>query len=114
VTPLGLEHVVLRVSDIERALPFYRMFFGAETTRTASSGPVWFQVARTRLGLVSAAAGEPPRIDHFCVRVEAFDAGAVTAGLSALGAQVHSSGNEAGVTLRFTDPDGISVELQAG
>ena len=35
VTPIALERVVLVVSDLERALPFYRLFFGAESRRDA-------------------------------------------------------------------------------
>ena len=111
VTPLALEHVLLRVSDLDRALPFYRTFFGRESTRTAGSEPVWFQIADTRLGLQGTAAGETPRIERFCVKVAAFDRNAVAAKLATLGATLVVSAND-GNELRFTDPDGINVALR--
>src|SRR6187549_2952074 len=37
VTPRGLEHVLLHVTDIEKSLPYYHLVYGAniKTTRTA-------------------------------------------------------------------------------
>ena len=84
VTPIALERVVVLVSDLERALPFYRLFFGAESRRDADGA--WFQLADTRLGVMTAPRGEPPRIDHYCVNVAPFDRDAVAAKLTALGA----------------------------
>ena len=110
VQPIGLDHVVLLVSGLERSVAHYRHFFGAESPRTAGSTRVWFRVANTRLGL-EAAAGREPRVDHFCINVARFDRGAVTDRLAALGGTVVPADDEEGV-LRFRDPDGILVELK--
>lgn len=109
VTPIALERVVVLVSDLERALPFYRLFFGAESRRDADG--VWFQLADTRLGVLAAPRGEPPRIDHYCVSVAPFDRDSVAANLTALGATLGVS-DEAG-ELHFKDRDGIHVALRA-
>jgi hypothetical protein len=109
VTPIALERVVVLVSDLERALPFYRLFFGAESRRDAEG--VWFQLADTRLGVMTVPRGEPPRIDHYCVNVAPFDRDAVEAKLAALGATL-VAGDDA-EELHFKDRDGIHVVLRA-
>jgi catechol 2,3-dioxygenase-like lactoylglutathione lyase family enzyme len=108
VKPTALDHVVLRVSALERALPFYRRFFGREATRTGERA--WFQIAGTRLALEPVAAGETPRIARFCVNVAPYDRATVGAGLRELGATVSASADDG--ELRFTDPDGLQVAVR--
>ena len=56
VHAVGLDHVMLRVSDLEKSVAFYRTFFGNERPRTKDKPErVWFQVGNTRLGLEAAA-----------------------------------------------------------
>jgi len=116
VTPIGVDHVLLVVSDIERSLPYYRAVYGAqaETPRRSGDRRVWFDLARgTRIGLQPAASGETPRIGHYAIRTEKFDRGAVIARLKDLGAKVIDSADEPEV-LRFLDDNGIVVELRVG
>jgi catechol 2,3-dioxygenase-like lactoylglutathione lyase family enzyme len=112
VSPIALEHVSLRVSSLETALPFYRTFFGSESPRASDSAGVRYEIADTRLHLRPAAPGELPRIEHFCVNVATFDERAVIAGLERLGATIDSGTGEEADILRFHDPDGITVELR--
>lgn len=109
VRPIGLDHVVLHVSDLEKSLQFYRKFFGAEVSPRHDAKQAWFQIAGTRLGLEGAPAGEAPRVDRIGVKVQPFDRNAVSHELTKLGAQV-----AAGVPdgLRFRDPLGLGIELQ--
>jgi hypothetical protein len=104
--------VLLHVSDLEKGAQFYRILYGKEATRTTSPERIWFQIGDTRLGLEQAQRGQKPRIEHFAVKVAAFDRDAVVAGLRKLGAEVVASPDEAGV-VRFRDPNGISAELKA-
>lgn len=106
---VGLDHVMLRVSDLDKSAAFYAKFFGREASRTKSPARVWFQVAGTRLGL-EAAGANPPAIDHFCLTVVAFERRTVTDKLRALGADIVPSTDEQ--LLRFKDPNGIVVELK--
>jgi catechol 2,3-dioxygenase-like lactoylglutathione lyase family enzyme len=106
--PTALDHVVLRVSALERALPFYRTFFGREAKRTGDRA--WFQIAGTRLALEPIAAGETPRIARFCVSVAPYDRAAVGAALRELGATLSASADDG--ELRFTDPDGLQVAVR--
>jgi catechol 2,3-dioxygenase-like lactoylglutathione lyase family enzyme len=112
VTPKGVDHVLLHVSDLEKGVQFYRILYGKEANRQKSPERIWFQIGDTRLGLEQAPAGQKPRIAHFGVKVAAFDRNAVVAGLRKLGAEVIASPDEPDV-VRFRDRDGNSVELKA-
>jgi catechol 2,3-dioxygenase-like lactoylglutathione lyase family enzyme len=110
VTPRGVDHVLLHVSDVERGAQFYRILYGKEALHEKSPERIWFQIGDTRLGLEQVQPGQNPRIEHFGVRVAAYDRNTVTTGLAKLGATVAPSPDEPGV-LRFRDLDGISLEL---
>jgi len=106
---VGLDHVMLRVADLEKSAAFYRKFFGPEASHTKKPDRVWFQVAKTRLGL-EAAGSNPPAIDHFCLTVAGFDRRVLTDRLKGLGADIGAPSDEQ--LLRFRDPNGIVVELK--
>jgi catechol 2,3-dioxygenase-like lactoylglutathione lyase family enzyme len=112
VTPKGVDHVLLRVADLEKGVRFYRILYGKESVRQDSPERVWFQIGDTRLGLERVRSGEKPHIEHFAVKVAAFDRDTVVAGLRRLGANVVPSPDEPDV-VRFRDLDGISAELKA-
>jgi hypothetical protein len=114
VKPLGVDHVLLHVSDIEKSLPYYHLVYGSniKTTRQANPDRLWFQLeANTRIGLQKVAAGQKPHFDHYCIKVAPFDREAVTAGLRRIGLKVIQSPDEPDV-LRFTDNNDITVELK--
>ena len=106
---VGLDHVVLRVPDLEKSAGFYRRFFGRETARDRTPERIWFTAARTRLGLETVAAGQQPHINRFGIRVAAFDRVAIARRLDAIGVAVLPSTDE--TLLRFRDADGFTVEL---
>ena len=111
VHAIGLDHIVLLVSDLERSTAFYRKFFGMEESRTARPARVWFRVGNTRLGL-ELASGQQPRIDHCCFTVAGFDRQTISSKLKQLGAELAPSNDEQ--LLRFRDPHGIQWELKPG
>jgi hypothetical protein len=114
VRPRGVDHVLLHVSDIEKSLPYYHLVYGSSIRSTRQSNPdrLWLQLeANTRIGLQKAPAGQKPRIDHYCIKVDPFDRDAVTAGLRQIGLKVIPSPDEPEV-LRFTDNYEITVELK--
>jgi hypothetical protein len=115
VTPRGLDHVLLHVTDIEKSLPYYHLVYGAniKTTRTTNPDRLWIQLeGNTRIGLQKAPAGQKPRIDHYCIKVAPFDREAVTAGIRQIGLKVLPSTDEPEV-VRFADNYDITVELKA-
>ena len=110
VTPRGVDHVLLHVANLQKGLQFYRILYGQEAIHEKSPERIWFQIGDTRLGLQQAQPGQKPHIEHFGVKVAAFDRRVVTASLEKLGATVLPSADEPDV-LRFQDLDGISLEL---
>ncbi len=111
VHAIGLDHVMLAVSDLEKAAAFYRIFFGAET-RTKNPDRVWFTAAKTRLGLQLVRSGQKPEVDHFSIRVAAYDRKRITERLGKLQVEMAPETDEK--LLRFKDSDGIFVELRPG
>ena len=112
VSPVGVDHIMLNVSSLDKALPYYRAMYGtaAERPRDAS-GRVWFNLERnTRLGLQPAPDGKPT-IAHFAIKVSPFDRAALMARLKELGARVLPSPDEPDV-VRFLDNNGITVEVR--
>jgi catechol 2,3-dioxygenase-like lactoylglutathione lyase family enzyme len=112
VKPLGVDHVLLHVADLEKGVRFYRILYGTESLRDRTTGRVWFQIGDTRLGLQQAETGQKPHIAHFGIKVAPFTPQTVAAGVQALGARVVPSPYETNV-VRLIDPDGISLEVVA-
>src|SRR5262249_25473323 len=114
VAPLGLDHVVLNVRDINASLPYYHFVYGKEVDGVREHNPerLWLNLkADTRIGLQQAPAGQAPRIEHFCIKVRPFDRQAVTADLKKIGVEVLTASDEPGI-LRFLDNNRIMVELK--
>lgn len=110
VTPLRVDNVLVYVSDLERALAYYRILYGAESSRDDSAAVFTFangsrlllQQTRYEYGMAQT------RIARFGIRVEAFDSAAVAAAIPALGGTLVDATE--GV-LRLRDADGIELEL---
>ena len=106
---IGPDHLVLRVTDLEKSAAHYKKIFGPELPRTKKPDRVWFQVARTRLALELVGAGEKPSIHHLSVRVAGFDAKTAVAKLKQAKVEVASSTAK---TVTFRDLHGIEMELR--
>lgn len=111
VTPVGLDHIMVSVSDVEKSAAHYKKLFGPEMGREAQGKRVWFRLAGTRLGLEAAPAGQKPGFSHFCVKAAGFNRAAATERIEKLGIKVET-GSEKG-TLLFRDPNNITVEIVA-
>ena len=125
-----LDHVVLRVRDLDRAEAFYRDLLGCEVVRRRDDlGLRHLHAGASMIDLVSvdgklgarggaAAASEGRNLDHLCLRIEPFDEAAIVAHLAAHGLAPHGPvannfGAEGdGPSLYFDDPDGNSIELK--
>jgi catechol 2,3-dioxygenase-like lactoylglutathione lyase family enzyme len=113
LTPRGVDHVLLRVSSLEKSLPYYRLVYGAAAERPRdSNGRVWFHLERgTRLGLEEAAPGQAPAIAHYAITVAPFDRRALETRLRDLGAPMLPASDEPDI-VRFADNNGIIVEVR--
>ena len=113
LTPRGVDHVMLRVTSLEKSLPYYRLVYGAAAERPRDpNGRVWFELERgTRLALEEAAPGQAPAIAHYAVKVAPFDRRALETRLQEIGARVLLPADEPDV-VRFADNNGIVVEVR--
>src|SRR5687767_974722 len=113
VVPRGVDHVMLQVTSLEKALPYYRALYGTAAERPKdSNGRVWFHLDRsTRLGLEEVAGGKKPSISHYALKVAPFDRAALEARLRQVGSRVLRAPDEPDV-VRFADNNGIVVEVR--
>ena len=125
----GIDHVVLRVKDIDAMRRFYCDVLGAtHVAYRPELGMSHLRVGGSMIDLIEVngalgkAGGAAPgaggrNMDHLCLRVEAFDQDAIVAHLKkhnvAVGkitARFGAEGN--GVSIYLTDPEGNTVELK--
>ncbi len=115
VKPIGVDHVLLSVSNLDRAVEYYTLLYGPPAREDVALGRVFFDFPASNTFLMLEQKpyvyGKAPDIEHFCIKVEPFDQGQVVALLEQLGATLLPSPDEPGV-LRFRDLDNIIVELQ--
>jgi glyoxylase I family protein len=129
ITIRDIDHLVLRVSDLARMLRFYRDVLGCAVERDRQDlGLVQLRAGRSMIDLVpvdgpigrqggSAPGAQGRNPDHFCQRVEPFDADAIRRELQAHGFEpgpveqrYGAQGN--GPSIYVTDPEGNVVELK--
>jgi glyoxylase I family protein len=122
IMPLGLDHVVLRVADIERSSRWYEAVLGARVERILPGiGLTQLRVGASLIDLVPIPEGDVPcgagNMDHFCVELAAFDEAAVRAHLLAHGVTPNEVRRRYGArghgpSMYLTDLDGNTVELK--
>ena len=77
----GLDHVVLRVASLDRAIDFYQNVLGCHIERTLEQPKlVQLRAGSAMIDLVPGAPGEDRgrNMDHFAVRIEQMDVAAVS------------------------------------
>jgi catechol 2,3-dioxygenase-like lactoylglutathione lyase family enzyme len=126
---LGLDHIVLRVNDMDRMVAFWRDALGCEVEKVqAELGLVHIRAGSVLIDLVDvagklgreggrAAGAEGRNLDHFCLRVEPFDPAAIRARLEAQGVAVDAPKRRFGAegygeSIYFADPEGNRIELK--
>lgn len=107
VAAVGLDHIALAVSDVQRAAAHYALFFGPPAVKKADQ--VSFQIVNTRLVLEPVASGAKPAIQRLSFRVAGFDRKAVAAKLRKF--QVETTPAQGNRALRFRDLNGFTIEL---
>ena len=129
ITIRELDHLVLRVADLQRMLDFYTRALGCSLERRQDDiGLVQLRAGRSLIDLVpvdgqlgragGAAPGREGRnLDHFCVRVEPFDEAAIRTHLAACGIdagplETRYGAEGSGPSIYLADPEGNTVELK--
>ena len=129
LTIRGIDHVVLRVRDIERMRKFYCEVLGAShVAYRPEFGMSHLRAGAAMIDLVEvggplgktggAAPGREGRnMDHLCLRIEPFDEKKILSFLEANGVAVGDIRNRFGAegngtSIYLTDPEGNTVELK--
>lgn len=125
----GIDHLVLRVVDLDRMVRFYVDTLGCSVERRQDAiGLVQLRAGRSLIDLVpvdgklgrmgGAAPGAQGRnLDHFCLRVDPFDEAALRAHLAAHGVDAGKTESRYGAegegpSIYLSDPEGNVVELK--
>ena len=124
-----IDHLVLRVVDLEQMLRFYCDALGCTVERDRRDiGLVQLRAGRSIVdllpvdGQLGRAGGAPPgaegrNLDHFCFRIEPFDEHTVREQLAAHGisagpVEMRYGAEGDGPSMYLTDPEGNVVELK--
>jgi catechol 2,3-dioxygenase-like lactoylglutathione lyase family enzyme len=125
----GLDHIVLRVSDIDRMRAFYREVLGCSDEREqAEIGLFQLRAGQSLIDLVTidgklgatggAAAGIQGRnVDHFALAIAPFDETSIRAQLANHDVTIEQAGTRYGAegegpSVYFRDPEGNLIELK--
>ena len=125
-TLIGLDHVVLRVPDVAKALAFYvGVLGGVEERRVDKIGLVQLRVGRSLIDLIDLAkwvtaplvSPEHFNVDHICLRIEPFEEAQITRYLTAQGIDIHEKGDRygaegSGPSVYIRDPFLNVIELK--
>jgi catechol 2,3-dioxygenase-like lactoylglutathione lyase family enzyme len=129
LTYLGLDHLVLRIVDLNAMLDFYCGTLGCIVERRQDEiGLVQLRAGRSLIdlvpvdGVLGRMGGAPPgtearNLDHFCLRVEPFDADAILAHLRGRGVEAGEVSSRYGAegegpSIYVSDPERNVVELK--
>lgn len=124
-----LDHVVLRVADLEKSLAFYRDVLGCPVDKVqdqiglyqvrAGDSLIDLIPLNEPLGRLGGAgpAEEGRNVDHFALQVTPFDDAAIRAYLAAHSVEITGAGQRYGAeglgpSIYIKDPDGNVVELK--
>ncbi|AGC46126.1 putative dioxygenase [Myxococcus stipitatus DSM 14675] len=127
--PVTVDHLVLRVADLERMVAFYRDALGCTVDKEVPRlGMTHMRAGSAMIDLISldgklgSAGGAGPgregrNVDHFCITVQPFDEAAIRAHLATHGATPFAPGdrygaNGDGFSFYLHDPEGNTVELK--
>ncbi len=125
----GIDHLVLRVIDLGAMTRFYVETLGCAIERRQDEiGLVQLRAGHSLIDLVpvdgklgrmggAAPGAEGRNMDHFCLRVEPFDADAIRAHLAAHGVEAGKTESRYGAegegpSIYLSDPEGNVVELK--
>ena len=128
-TVQGIDHVVLRVVDVEGVIRFYQDVLGCAVERRKDDlGLIQLRAGRSLIDLVdvngelgqkggAAPGAEARNMDHFCLRIDPFYEAQIRAHLRAHGVEAGELATRYGAegdgpSLYIQDPEGNTVELK--
>jgi glyoxylase I family protein len=121
-TPLGLDHIVLRVQDQVTSRRFYTDVLGCTVDHVNEKiSLIQLRFGAHLIDLLPATDGQgrtQPGLDHFCLSIRCDDLAKVAEALKARGVALAGGVVErrgafgTGPSIYITDPDGYMIELK--
>jgi catechol 2,3-dioxygenase-like lactoylglutathione lyase family enzyme len=105
---ISLNHVTVRVPDLQKTSKFYQQFFGmklaqqSETIHILSVGESFFGIEQKP---------DVAALDHFDFGLEGWDAAAMRAKVKAAGLSLTAGSRGDDESFKFNDPDGFVVQV---
>jgi glyoxylase I family protein len=124
----GIDHLVLRVSNLEESRKFYEGLLGCVMERElpdlglfqlrAGKQLIDLVPVGSELGGTSEVVQENRNQDHFCLTISPFEPDAITKLMASAGVSCSEVGTRYGadgygLSIYVVDPDGNTVELKA-
>jgi glyoxylase I family protein len=106
---VGVNHVTLRVPDVQRSTRFYQEIFGMPMRKSSPTVNILSLNANCFFG-IEAANEKGPAVDHFSLAIQNFKSAEVAAKLEKRGVKLAGVSREG---LKFIEPDGMLVQLNA-
>ncbi len=100
-----VNHVALNVTDVRRSRDFYQKHLGLPVVRQSDTN-CFLGLRKNFLALFQDAN---PGMNHYCMAIEDYEVGRVTAELERQGLNPARRSNR----VYFKDPDGIEVQLSS-
>jgi len=124
-----IDHVVLRIRNLDASLAFYRDVLGCPVDKVQDRIGLWQVRAGSSLidlipldGVLGSMGGAGPQkegrnVDHFALEIEPFDDAQIRAHLASHNVTITDAGQRYGArgdgpSIYILDPDGNSVELK--
>jgi catechol 2,3-dioxygenase-like lactoylglutathione lyase family enzyme len=104
---VSINHVTLRVPDVQRSTKFYQDVFGMPMRKSSPTVNILALNPNSFFG-IEAANEKGPAVDHFSLGIQNFKAEEAAAKLEKRGLKLAGVSKE---SLKFIDPDGIQVQL---
>ena len=104
---VGLNHIAIRVTDVQRSRDFYRKHLGMPVIRESQDN-CFLGLGKNFLTLFR---NQNPGLDHYCIAIENFKVDGVMEELKRQGLNPNRpSGTD---RVYFPDPDGLTVQLSS-
>jgi hypothetical protein len=112
ISPAGIDHVQLNVSRLDKSVEFYSRLFGQKSQPINRGAKLDLGTGGMYLSLMPAGS-KPIGIDHYCLRVNGYEAASAQKKMAQEGVKIVEPGKGANPLTMITDADGIRVQIAA-
>jgi catechol 2,3-dioxygenase-like lactoylglutathione lyase family enzyme len=104
---IGLNHIAIRATNVGRSRDFYQKHFGLPVLHQ-SENDCFLGLGKNFLTIFQ---NSQPRLDHFCIAIEHFNADSAMEKLKSRGLNpTRPAGSD---RVYFPDPDGLTVQISS-